>query len=44
MMTKIFRFTGAVIGNMLTKRALALWFFAGHPEVALAWSVVKAVA
>lgn len=44
MMEKISRFIGAVVGNMLTERALALWFFAGHPEVALVWSVAKAVA
>jgi hypothetical protein len=44
MMEKVSRFIGAVVGNLLTERALALWIFAGHPEIALVWSVVKAVA
>lgn len=41
---KVSQFIGAVVGNLLTERALALWFFAGHPEVALIWSIAKAVA
>lgn len=44
MIYKVSQFFGAVVGNLLTERALALWIFAGHPEMALVWSVAKAVA
>jgi hypothetical protein len=43
-MEKVSKFVGAVIGNLLTEKALAIWIFAGHPEVALIYSVARAIA
>ena len=42
-MEKIGRMIGKVIGNCLNEKALAIAFFAGHPEVALVWAITRSL-
>ncbi len=41
MKDKITHFTGAIVGNLFTERALALWIFMGRFEFALLWALAK---
>ena len=42
-LAKISKFSGKIIGALLTERGLALAIFAGRPAWALVWAMARAI-